>query len=91
MDEPVHSLPQPRLPSVAATASPKPSTEPSGETWASRAMLPCFGVLDFVAKQRRHDATKSKITRAVTIGQSEEGIWHRRGEDARLVQTELEP
>jgi hypothetical protein len=36
MDKPVHSLPQPRLPSVAATAIPKPATEPSGQTWASR-------------------------------------------------------
>jgi hypothetical protein len=32
MDKPVHSLPQPRLPSVAATAIAKPATKPSEQT-----------------------------------------------------------
>src|SRR5229473_3159608 len=39
----------------------------------------CFGgSLDFVAKQRKRDATKAKITCAVTIGQREAArLWHR--------------
>jgi len=83
MDKPVHSLPQPRLPSWRQR-----HTETSGgairvdlgklglatpET-SVRGGLCCllWRSLDFVAKQRR-DVTKAKITCAVTIGQCEGG------------------
>jgi|SRR5882762_3757363 len=93
MDEPVHFLPQLRLPSVAATAIPtsdgairidlgKPGLA-TPEHLVAAGYAACFGgSLDFVAKRRKRDATKAKITCAVTIGSARRRLWHRR-EDAR--------
>jgi lipoyl-dependent peroxiredoxin len=54
----------------------------------------CFGgALDYVAKQKKRDAAKAKITCAVTIGQREGGGFglavKMRVEDRGLGQTEL--
>jgi Ohr subfamily peroxiredoxin len=55
----------------------------------------CFGgSLDFVAKQRKRDTTKAKITCAVRIGQREGGGFgiavKMRVEDTSIEQTELD-
>jgi lipoyl-dependent peroxiredoxin len=55
----------------------------------------CFGgALDFVAKQQKRDATKAKITCAVSIGPREGGGFgiavHMRVEDRSFAQTELD-
>jgi lipoyl-dependent peroxiredoxin len=59
-----------------------------------RATRPALGALDFVAKQRKRDATKAKITRTVTIGQREGGGFgiavKMRVEDRSIVQAELD-
>jgi lipoyl-dependent peroxiredoxin len=54
----------------------------------------CFGgALDFVAKQKKRDATKAKITCAVTIGKREGGGFgiavEMRVEDMSIAQSEL--
>jgi Ohr subfamily peroxiredoxin len=54
----------------------------------------CFGgSLDFVAKQKKRDAAKAKITCAVTIGPREGGAFgltvRMRVDDKSLAQTEL--
>jgi osmotically inducible protein OsmC len=54
----------------------------------------CFGgALDFVAKQKKRDATKAKITCAVTIGPREGGGFglavKMRVEDTSIAQAEL--
>jgi lipoyl-dependent peroxiredoxin len=55
----------------------------------------CFGgALDFVAKQKKRDATKAKITCAVSIGPREAGGFgiavQMRVEDRSFAQTELD-
>src|SRR4030081_3566335 len=55
----------------------------------------CFGgALDFVAKQKKKDASKAKVTCAVTIGPREAGGFGRavklQVEDRSLPQAELE-
>jgi Ohr subfamily peroxiredoxin len=89
-----------------ATASSRP-TCPYPSKWAARARraLPpehlfavgyaaCFGSsIDFVAKQRKRDATKTKVSCAVTIGPREGGGFGlavlMRVEDESLAQADL--